>query len=161
MDWKCCLAGSSKTAPRILIFSIVMGADHSFYVKTIYTHAHAFLKLNILAIGRVTRIKNEALIWSFKHPHHFASHQEFSFKKMTFFSQKIICQRFFLLSYYFHVLKRLFESALDLSNEKKKVMINSYALLFSSLKLQNCYKFLIHKWHAPLASNMSSSGQFL
>ena len=35
LDWQCCLAGSSKTAPRILMFSITMGADYSFYVKTI------------------------------------------------------------------------------------------------------------------------------
>jgi hypothetical protein len=52
-NWQCCLAGSSKTAPRILIFSIAMGADHSFYVKTIETHARAFLSLNISAIGTV------------------------------------------------------------------------------------------------------------
>ena len=25
-NWQCCLAGSSKTAPRILIFSIILGA---------------------------------------------------------------------------------------------------------------------------------------
>ena len=31
-----------------------MGADFSFYVKTIETHARAFLTLNILAIDRVT-----------------------------------------------------------------------------------------------------------
>ena len=48
-----CLAGCSKTAPRILIFSIAIGADYSFYVKTIETHARAFLALNILVIGRV------------------------------------------------------------------------------------------------------------
>ena len=30
LDWHCCLAGSSKTAPRILIFSIAMGAKPSF-----------------------------------------------------------------------------------------------------------------------------------
>ena len=35
--------------------SIAMGADYSFYVKTIETHAGAFLTLNILAIGRVGR----------------------------------------------------------------------------------------------------------
>ena len=32
-----------------------MGADYSFYVKTIETHGRAFLALNILAIGRVRR----------------------------------------------------------------------------------------------------------
>ena len=50
---QCSLAGSSKTAPRILIFSIAMSADHSFYVKTIETHARAFLPLNISAMGTV------------------------------------------------------------------------------------------------------------
>ena len=40
-------------APRIFIFSIVMDADYSFYVKTIATYARAFLALNVLAIGRV------------------------------------------------------------------------------------------------------------
>ena len=29
LNWQCCLAGSSKTAPRILIFSMTMGADYS------------------------------------------------------------------------------------------------------------------------------------
>ena len=39
LNWQCCLAGSSKTAPRILIFSIVLGSEYSFYVKSIATHA--------------------------------------------------------------------------------------------------------------------------
>jgi hypothetical protein len=30
VEWQCDLAGSSKTAPRIFIFSIAMGADYSF-----------------------------------------------------------------------------------------------------------------------------------
>ena len=51
---QCCLAGSSKTAPRILIFSNAMGAKNTFYVKTVETHARAFLTLNILARVRVT-----------------------------------------------------------------------------------------------------------
>ena len=52
---QCCLAGSSKMAPRILIFSIALGANHSFYVKSIETHARTFLPLNISAIGTVLR----------------------------------------------------------------------------------------------------------
>ena len=43
---QCCLAGSSQRAPRILIFSIAMGADYTFYVKSIESHARAFLPLN-------------------------------------------------------------------------------------------------------------------
>ena len=38
-NWQCCLAGSSETAHRILIFLIVMGAEYSFYVKSIATYA--------------------------------------------------------------------------------------------------------------------------
>jgi hypothetical protein len=30
LDWQCYLAGSSKMAPRILIFSMAMGAKPSF-----------------------------------------------------------------------------------------------------------------------------------
>ena len=30
LNWQCCLAGSSKTAPWILIFSMAMGANYSF-----------------------------------------------------------------------------------------------------------------------------------
>ena len=33
LNWQCCLAGSSKTAPRILIFSIAIGAEYSYEVK--------------------------------------------------------------------------------------------------------------------------------
>ena len=34
LDWQCYLAGSSKTAPRILIFSIAICADYSYEVKS-------------------------------------------------------------------------------------------------------------------------------
>ena len=38
---QCCLAGSSKTAPRILIFSIAMGADYSFmWNPLLLVHPH-------------------------------------------------------------------------------------------------------------------------
>ena len=53
LDWQCCLTGSSKTAPRIFIFSIVLGAEYLSYVKSIETHARAFLPLNISAISSV------------------------------------------------------------------------------------------------------------
>jgi hypothetical protein len=29
LNWQCCLSGSSKTAPRVLIFSIAMGVKPS------------------------------------------------------------------------------------------------------------------------------------
>ena len=45
LDWHCCLAVSSKRAPRIFIFSIVLGAEFLSYLKSIETHACAFLPL--------------------------------------------------------------------------------------------------------------------
>ena len=39
---------------NFLIFSIAMGADYSFYVKTIETHAHTFFKVIIFSIGSVS-----------------------------------------------------------------------------------------------------------
>ena len=37
LDWHCFFAGCSKTAPRILILSIAMGADYSFELNSIKT----------------------------------------------------------------------------------------------------------------------------
>ena len=53
LNWHYCLAGSSKTAPRILIFSIAMVADYSFYVKNIDIWALAFFKHNNSFIATV------------------------------------------------------------------------------------------------------------
>jgi hypothetical protein len=48
-----------KTAPRIFIFSTVLGAENLSYVKSIETHGRAFLTLNILSIGTVAEfLKN-------------------------------------------------------------------------------------------------------
>ena len=49
-------------ALRILIFSIAMGADYSFYVNFIETHACASLALNILVIGRVNTVSLKRLL---------------------------------------------------------------------------------------------------
>ena len=38
---------------HILFFSIVLGAEYLSYVKSIETHARAFLPLNISAVGSV------------------------------------------------------------------------------------------------------------
>jgi hypothetical protein len=68
LDWQCYLAGSFKTAPRIFIFSIVLGAEYLSYVISIGTHARAFLTLNILSIGTVCMFlkENKALpgLWA-------------------------------------------------------------------------------------------------
>ena len=39
-----------------MIFSIAMGAEYLFYMKSIETHARAFLALIILGIGTVKRL---------------------------------------------------------------------------------------------------------
>ena len=41
----------------MLVFTIAMDADYSFYVKNIETHERTFLALNILAIGRVISVQ--------------------------------------------------------------------------------------------------------
>ena len=42
-------------APRVFIFSIVLGAEYLSYVKSIETHARAFLTLIIVSIDTVAR----------------------------------------------------------------------------------------------------------
>ena len=56
LGWHCCLAGSSKTAPRILIFSIAMGATYLFEVKNIENWAPALFKHNNSFIATVMYI---------------------------------------------------------------------------------------------------------
>ena len=46
-----CFADSSKTAPRILIFSINMDADNSFYVKFVVTEVPTFFGYIISALA--------------------------------------------------------------------------------------------------------------
>ena len=53
LDWHCCLAGSSKTAPGILIFSIAICAHYSFEVKNIEIWPPAFFKHNNSFIATV------------------------------------------------------------------------------------------------------------
>ena len=53
LNWHCCLDGSSKTAPRILIFSMAMGADYSFELIFIETYAPQFIGYNELFLESV------------------------------------------------------------------------------------------------------------
>ena len=46
LDWQGCLTGSSKTAPRIFIFSIALGADYSLELDFIIGYAPAFSSYN-------------------------------------------------------------------------------------------------------------------
>ena len=54
LDWQCCLAGSSKTAPRIFIFSIVLVAEYLSYVKSIAKFALTFFGHIISVLASVT-----------------------------------------------------------------------------------------------------------
>ena len=53
LDWQCYLAGCSKMAPRILIFSMAMGADYSFELISIETYMPQFNRHNRLFLGSV------------------------------------------------------------------------------------------------------------
>ena len=55
LDWQCYLAGSSKTAPRILIFSIAIGANYSFDIKSGFSIAPAFFLHKNFDIASVLR----------------------------------------------------------------------------------------------------------
>ena len=56
LNWQCSLAGSSKTAPRILIFSIAMGAEYLYYVKSIATFAPTFYGYIISVLASVCNL---------------------------------------------------------------------------------------------------------
>ena len=52
-NWQCCIAGSYKRAPRILIFLIAMGAENLSYVKSIATFAPTFYGYIISVLASV------------------------------------------------------------------------------------------------------------
>ena len=54
MNWQCCLVGSSKTAPKIFISSIILGAKYLSYVKSIATFVLTFFGYIILVLASVT-----------------------------------------------------------------------------------------------------------
>ena len=62
LDWQCCLAGSSKTAPRILIFSITMSANYSLELISIETYVPQFLGPNDFFLGSVQRVLQSTVI---------------------------------------------------------------------------------------------------
>ena len=51
LNWQCCLASSSKTAPTILIFWIAMGADYSFELISIVNWVPQFSMHNKSILG--------------------------------------------------------------------------------------------------------------
>ena len=53
LNWQCCLAGSSKMAPRILIFSIAVGADYSFELISVVHWVPQFIGHNKTFLGSV------------------------------------------------------------------------------------------------------------
>ena len=66
LDWQYCLAGSSKTAPRIFIFSIVLGAKYLSYVKSIATCAPTFFGyVYFFSLSQCVRMKTLLIISSF------------------------------------------------------------------------------------------------
>ena len=63
LNWQCCLAGSSKTAPRILIFSMAMGADYTFELISIKTCAPQFKWHNKSFLGNVSKVWLNSYAW--------------------------------------------------------------------------------------------------
>ena len=63
---QCCLAGSSKRAPRIFIYSNVLGAEYLSYVKSIATYAPTFLRYIISVLATVTPHVKVSLVKNMK-----------------------------------------------------------------------------------------------
>ena len=66
LAWQSCLAGSSKTAPRILKFSISMGADYWSELIFMPTWVLAFYAHNNFRLDRVLPIypRSNTYVWS-------------------------------------------------------------------------------------------------
>ena len=82
---QCCLAGSSKTAPKILTFSIAMGANNSSYVKSIATYTPTFFGCTYYF-----RLSHGALVALIRECSHAAcehSYQPIYTQNMGFFTQ--------------------------------------------------------------------------
>ena len=56
LDWQRCLAGSSKTAPKIFIFSNFLGAEYLSFIKSIATFALTFFRYIISVLASVYRV---------------------------------------------------------------------------------------------------------
>ena len=56
LNWQCCLAGSSKTAPRVLIFSMAIGAENSFELISIETYMPQFTGNNKLFLDSMNSL---------------------------------------------------------------------------------------------------------
>ena len=58
LDWQCFLAGSFKSAPRIFIFPILLGAKYLSYVKFFAAYALTFFGciISVLASVRMTLV---------------------------------------------------------------------------------------------------------
>ena len=98
LDWQWCLAGSSKTAPEIFIFSIAIDADYSYEVKNSDIWAPAFFKHNNSFIAAM-------------HPAKFAKIWIFLLFTLTFCwvirTQPISVLKLFLLYYYLGTFSKI------------------------------------------------------
>ena len=65
LNWQCYLAGSSKMAPRILIFSIAIDVDYLYEVKNSEIQAPAFFKHNsfIATVYRIMHLDSFIINW--------------------------------------------------------------------------------------------------
>ena len=82
LDWRCCLAGSSKTAPRIFNSLIVLGAEYSSYVKSIATYALTFFWYIISILASVMFVRSVGNVDIFR-PLYIFSFTSFDKKNLT------------------------------------------------------------------------------
>ena len=63
LNWQCSLAVSSKTAPRILIFSIALCADYLFHMTSITTFTLIFFGYIISVYAIVKDLMCNHVLW--------------------------------------------------------------------------------------------------
>ena len=147
-------------APRILIFSIVLGAKYLSYVKSIETHARAFMTLNRYFIYRhCTKTRWRILL---KSPIHLSSDIKRQSRKQIMVSKKsqesnFLC--FFLENWdtinYFRVFLALYWSCTGPVRDCCGVMLNQIwfknACLLKKPIGSNCpiLNFLWNNFHIP------------
>ena len=95
-NWQCCLAGSSKTDPRILIFSMAMGADYSFKLIFNETCAPQFNGHNNSFLASVNNKGTWLQVQGFPLSNHQGDHPQKTFARQPIFSQPPPrCRQFF------------------------------------------------------------------
>ena len=135
-NWQFCLAGSSKRAPRVLIFSIAMGAEYLSYVKSMATFAPTFYGYNISVLASVARSTLSAGVF------HIIT--LYNFGKLNSFNLMILRWKLFNLIHFITKPTRLNNESFHALSQKSHVMLKLFKSSFFLLKAEILLLWSIH-----------------